>query len=335
MKIGGLRPGALIAAAGLIGSLVAVAQPAGAAAKIVRLAGPDRYATAVAVSQHLYPGTTDEVYVTTGENFPDALSAGPAAASVDAPVLLVQKDKVPDVTLNEIKRLSPSRITVVGGPAVIGDAVIATLSGLTAKVVRLFGADRVETALKVSQDLFSPGAPIVFVATGSDFQSALMAGSAAALFHVPLILIGTGDSLPASVQDEMSRLSADFIFLIGAPGTFPDSMLNELATHTNASAVRISNADTFERSAALFSQLPPGLLSGGSGVILATAANFPDALAAAPLAGAGGGNITYLSGSDCVPGQILQEINRLNPDSIFLIGGPNALSDNVAALKSC
>jgi putative cell wall-binding protein len=42
-------------------------------------------------------------------------------------VLLVQSDSVPSATVNELRRLDPSQIVVVGGPAVIDDTALADL----------------------------------------------------------------------------------------------------------------------------------------------------------------------------------------------------------------
>ena len=90
---------------------------------VQRLAGDDRYATAVAISRSTYPnGGVPVVYVTTGENFPDALSAAPAAASQGGPILLTNPSFAPSSTLAELQRLNPARVIVVGGTVAVSDA---------------------------------------------------------------------------------------------------------------------------------------------------------------------------------------------------------------------
>ena len=60
---------------------------------VTRLSGADRYATAVAVAGAIgNPGT---VLLATGTNFPDALSAGPAAAHLGGAVLLTNGSTLP------------------------------------------------------------------------------------------------------------------------------------------------------------------------------------------------------------------------------------------------
>ncbi len=71
------------------------------------------------------------MYVASGKSFPDLLAAGPAAArtATQAPILLVTRDAIPDVTKNELRRLTPWKTVVVGGPAAVSDRIVAELLG--------------------------------------------------------------------------------------------------------------------------------------------------------------------------------------------------------------
>ena len=55
-----------------------------------RIAGADRIGTSVAVSQLTFPigGTASAVVLARSDDFPDALTGGPLAAHLHAPVLL-------------------------------------------------------------------------------------------------------------------------------------------------------------------------------------------------------------------------------------------------------
>jgi hypothetical protein len=100
--------------------------------------------------------TTETAYIATGENFPDALAMSTAAALGIGPVLLVQLNSIPAVTLTELNRLQPPRVVIVGGEAVVSAGVEAQLAGLayTSEVIRLSGANRYETAVLVSRNTF-------------------------------------------------------------------------------------------------------------------------------------------------------------------------------------
>ena len=100
--------------------------------------------------------TTSLVYIATGENFPDALGAAAAAAVGLGPVLLVQQNAIPQPTLDELTRLQPPQIVIVGGPAVISDGVKAQLEALSwaPTVTRIAGANRYATAADLSAATF-------------------------------------------------------------------------------------------------------------------------------------------------------------------------------------
>jgi len=99
---------------------------------------------ATAVSQ------TPVVYVATGENFPDALGAAPAAAMIKGPILLVRQNSIPGETAAELTRLAPDKIIIVGGTAVISASVESGLAAYAGTVERIAGANRYDTAAQLS-----------------------------------------------------------------------------------------------------------------------------------------------------------------------------------------
>ena len=160
------------------------------AGAVTRLAGSDRYATATAISRAFAMPGVPTVMIATGENCPDGLAAGPAAAATDAPLLLVRRDSVPSATATELARLAPQRIVVIGSSGVISDVVASVLGGYaTAGIERIAGVDRYATSAAVSARFFGPGVVAMYVATGQDFPDALAAGPAAAHWGGPLLLV--------------------------------------------------------------------------------------------------------------------------------------------------
>jgi putative cell wall-binding protein len=86
----------------------------------------------VALSQHAFtdPDLVDIVYVAVGTNFPDALAGAAAAAATGSPVLLTPTGSLPQAVADEITRLNPTRIYILGGTAVISPAVEDQLAAL-------------------------------------------------------------------------------------------------------------------------------------------------------------------------------------------------------------
>ena len=119
-----LRPGRIIIVGGtsVVSAAVATELDALTAGQVLRLAGADRFATASRISSFHLPSGAPLVYVTTGENFPDALAAGPAAAVRGGPTILVKKASIPAASVAELNRLNPTRIVLLGGPQVVSKA---------------------------------------------------------------------------------------------------------------------------------------------------------------------------------------------------------------------
>lgn len=118
--------------------------------------------------------TTEIVYIATGENFPDALGAAAAAGINAGPVLLVQQSAIPSATLNELNRLQPEKIIIVGGTGVIADSVKTALEalGFNPTVERVAGADRYATAAALSAATYPVTTGDIFhVNTGTGNQT--------------------------------------------------------------------------------------------------------------------------------------------------------------------
>jgi putative cell wall-binding protein len=172
---------------------------------VERVFGPTRYHTAAAVSQRFHPGETEGVFIATGENFPDALAAGPSAGFWEVPILLVQKDSIPAVTATELNRLNPEWIVVMGGSAAVSNTVVAQLNGYASDYVEVVaGADRYETAVMLSEGDWK-WATHPFVTTGENYPDALVAGAIAGQVVAP-VLLTRKNSLVAVTATELTRL---------------------------------------------------------------------------------------------------------------------------------
>jgi hypothetical protein len=84
----------------------------------------------VAISQASFGPGVGRVFIATGVNFPDGLTGGPAAGLGGGPLLLVPGTSVPAAVRNELLRLDPDHVTLLGGPAIVTDAVAAEISAL-------------------------------------------------------------------------------------------------------------------------------------------------------------------------------------------------------------
>ena len=207
----------------VVNSLIALA-PGG----VQRLAGLDRYQTAVTLSAATFPDGAPVAYVASGTGFADAVSAAPAAARDGGPVLLTRALTLPDATARELTRLAPGRVVVVGGPSVVSDAVLASIAALLpgATMTRLAGADRYATSAAIA-GTFETGVPIVYLASGLGFADALAAAAAAGSMGSPMVLTQPG-ALPASIRAEIVRLNPSHAIVAGGVSAVSDAVIRSI-----------------------------------------------------------------------------------------------------------
>ena len=318
----------LAAAAVMLPLLAATAGPAAAGPDVRRIAGTDRYATAVAISQASHPTGAPVVVLTTGGAFPDALAGGPAAAALGAPVLLIATDSVPPVVVDELDRLNPARVLLLGGTAAVSPTPVDELEQAGYAVERIAGAGRYETAALVSQEVFSAGTPVVYIATGEDYPDALAGAAAAAAADAPVLLVAQ-DALPQATAEELTRLKPQRVVVLGGPNAVSATVEQSLASYA-PTVTRISGADRYATAAAV-ARATPGRPDE---IFLATGQGFADALAGGPAAAAAGAPVLLVPPT-CIPGPVHAEMQRHEFPPVILLGGNAVLTGDVAELRPC
>ena len=296
-----------------------------------RLQDTDRFTTAVAVSKDTYPtaGTAAVAYVASGEVYADALSAAPAAAVQHGPVLLTLAASIPTTTMNELQRLKPGKIVVVGGTSSVSDAAYAQLQSLKIPMVRLDGATRVEVARAVADYAFG-SAKSAFVATGWSFPDALSAAPAAAKQRVPLLLVD-GSGLDANTAAFLTNRKATSVTVAGGPASVSNGWTAS-AQQEGLTVTRIGGATRFDVSAGLATKYFPD--GGSANVYIASGVQWPDALVTSAAAGATGKPL-LIANTNCVPRSIGDQLVRLRTTSTTVAGGPNTLTSEVDGLSVC
>lgn len=294
-----------------------------------RLAGADRFSTSVAISQRFAPDVP-VVYVATGADFPDALSAAAPAAHLGGPLLLTHAEGLPTVVRNELVRLSPDRIVVVGGEAVIGAAVYDELAMLAPAISRLGGADRYESGELLIADSFTAAAE-AFIATGNDFPDALAASAAAGSLGAPVFLVD-GESVRPSALAALQALGVTTVRIAGGSSVVSMPIAEQLKG-AGFTVLRHEGADRYLTAAAINAAVF-GASAPVSAAFIANGDGFADALAGAALAGAVGGPL-YVARQWCVPQSVSTAIGALAPTARVLLGGTAALSDSVARNAVC
>lgn len=231
-----------------------------------RLGGPDRVATAVAVSMNSYPGAASAgaVVVSRDDDFADGVTGAPLAVKRNGPLLLTAPSELDPRTEAEVKRVLPAGGTVVllGGTSALSPSVATALTADGFQVSRIAGDSRFGTATRVADALGDP--PTILLATGDNFPDALVAGAAASRAGGAVLL--TDDTrMPSETATYLETHPPVQSYAIGDQAAAADPV-----------ATRVSGTDRYETALAVAKQF-----SGTSRVGLATGLAFPDALAGA------------------------------------------------------
>lgn len=303
----------------------------------VRTAGPDRVATAVEVSKVAYPDGADTVFVATADNYADALTGGPLAASLDAPILLTKRDFLNADTADEIERLDPDEIVVLGGPVAIADPTFDAIEDLGYPVDRIAGASRFETAQEINQRLTGGEADRVFVVEGTNpddtrgWPDAVSVSAYAAFTRTPIVPIAS-DDVPSASAATFAELEPSEYVVIGGPVAITDGTFESLGDDDDT-VRRLAGGTRFETSALIYDEaVTQGL--GTDEKWLATGRKFPDALTGGAAAGRLGVSLLLVESANGVT-SVPATVDRLNSaydtiEVVRFLGGPIAIPEQDA-----
>ncbi|MDY2940766.1 MAG: cell wall-binding repeat-containing protein [Varibaculum sp.] len=179
-----------------------------------RLAGTDRYGTAVSIARHVFPNGFSTAYVTdgvgdTGLGSPDAVVGGTLTAG---PLLFGTRKNGFD---NETSVLLSGKQTVQLGGNPLGSFTPNSY---------LFGTDRYATAVEIAKAATNPQThSIIYLANGQQFVDAVAGGE----LVNGRILLTTYSSLPTSTCNYIKISGASKVVALGGTGAVSQNALNQ------------------------------------------------------------------------------------------------------------
>lgn len=158
-------------------------------------------------------------------------------------------------------------------------------------IVPAAGTDRIATAIEASELAYPLGADHVVIATGRNWPDALGGSALAGVLDAP-ILLTEPTALPAAVLTEIDRLGATHATILGGEGAVSLAVENALKAELGTApgvVERIAGDNRYATADAIAAEVMAlqGAAYDGTALV-ATGGDFPDALAAAPLAAANG-----------------------------------------------
>ncbi|USQ76818.1 cell wall-binding repeat-containing protein [Ornithinimicrobium cryptoxanthini] len=227
-----LKPGRLVIVGGTgsVGAGVEATLRGYTTGGLERVQGADRYATAAALASY-YGAGQSRVFLASGENFPDALTAAALAGKQHTPLLLTRSDRLDAATLQQLDRLNPGEIIVLGGTAGVSAPVAqqAASYATSGTFRRLAGANRYETAEQVALE-YPSAISSTMVASGQEFPDALVGAALAGRRGVPVLLTMVNGVHPAA-GDALEHLAPKDIFVLGGETIVSNATVEELADY--------------------------------------------------------------------------------------------------------
>lgn len=288
-----------------------------------RLSGDDRYKTAVAISKSGWQ-RSDNVILTSGENFPDALVGSSFAYLKDAPILITTPDKLSDDTLKEIQRLGAKNIYILGSTDSVSGVVENSLKQAY-NVERIGGSGVFDTAVKIGEEVRSMKQfDTVTIATQDDFPDALAIAPFSARDTIPILFSGK-DQLRADTKDALQRWNIKNVVISGGTGVISSAVENELKD-MGITVTRLAGQDRYATALEIIKHFEPQ--GGYKDIAISTGENYPDALAGAVLAAKNNMPIILVNKMS-VDSNVADYINGKSINMAFILGGTGVVSSNV------
>lgn len=192
-------------------------------------------------------------------------------------------------------------------------------------VVRLSGADRIETAVALSSNAFLAGSTTnVVLARADTFPDALAGSPLAAARQGPMLLTGR-DGLDPRARSEIDRVlgGGGTVHLLGGSAAL-DPRIDAELVNAGYQVRRYSGADRFETATRI-----ADAVGAPSAVLLADGINFPDAVIAGSAA-AGTGGVVVLSAGATIPPATARYLDAHRTVRRYAVGNAAVAADRSA-----
>jgi putative cell wall-binding protein len=277
-----------------------------------------------------HPELVDTVVVAKDGDYPDALTASSLAGVVGSPILLSPSTSLDTYTQEELERLKPSTVYIVGGEASLNSNVEAQINAISSHpdVKRLGGTDRYDAGNNIARaayGLMDTKPTEVFLTTGDNFPDALAISPFAVSLNIPVLITQskqTSEGVISFIQD----YNIDTVTIVGGPNSVSTDTENYLRDTLGLNVERIGGADRYEAASNVVRELLDRYSLSPSLIGVTTGDKFPDALSGGASLGARGGImiLTPTSSLHASAKRALDLVKATRP-AIEILGGPKPL----------
>ena len=220
--------------------------------------GANRYDTAAKISKKGW-NASSTVVIANGLNEIEGIVANPLASVYNAPVLLTDKNKVSSYTINELKRLKPSNIIIIGGKNSIGESAEKSIKNAVSSVSikRIDGSNIEELSVNIAKEIDSKAnVSKIYVAGENGAADALSVVSKAAEEKAPII-VTSKNSVNSSVKNWIKSNSISSAYFLGKTAVISDNVIKEIdsVVSGNVSGNRIGGSNRNQTNAKVIKAL--------------------------------------------------------------------------------
>ncbi|NLP51079.1 S8 family serine peptidase [Bacillus sp. RO1] len=192
----------------------------------------------------------------------------------------------------------------------------------TENIDRIFGKTKYHTAVEISKNGWS-SADVVVLARSDNYADALAGAPLAHKLGAPILLTSTKE-LPDEVIEELQRLNASEVIVLGGTGAISNNVVSTLES-MDLEVTRIAGKNLYETASKIAKQVAP---EGTDKAIVVYGGNFPDAISVASHAAREGLPI-LLTDTNKLPTATQAALDELGVSTSIAIGGKAVISEAV------
>lgn len=294
---------------------------------VKKLKGADRFETAVKISQSGWT-KSDTVVIVNGEDrsMVDGLTATPLASVKNSPILLSSNDKLPQKTVEELKRLNPSKVIVIGGNNSMPNAVVEAIKGVNSKisVQRIGGDTRYQTSINIAKEIDKTNnVGKLYIGAGNGEADSLSIASLAGKEKTPIVLTQK-DGIDNESEQFIKSNKVSNVYFIGGVEKISNKAIEQVGKIANkdVSKNRIAGQNRQETNAKVIDKFYSQ--SKLDGVVVANQDKLIDALAVGPLAAKN--NSPVVLATNTLDKSQESSLKNKNSSKLFEVGGGIASS---------
>ncbi|MCC0646921.1 cell wall-binding repeat-containing protein [Clostridioides sp. ZZV15-6598] len=294
---------------------------------VKKLKGADRFETAVKISQSGWT-KSDTVVIVNGEDrsMVDGLTATPLASVKNSPILLSSNDKLPQKTVEELKRLNPSKVIVIGGNNSMPNSVVEAIKGVNSKisVQRIGGDTRYQTSINIAKEIDKTNnVSKLYIGAGNGEADSLSIASLAGKEKTPIVLTQK-DGVDNEAEQFIKSNKVSNVYFIGGVEKISNKAIEQVGKIANkdVSKNRIAGQNRQETNAKVIDKFYSQ--SKLDGIVVANQDKLIDALAVGPLAAKN--NSPVVLATNTLDKSQEASLKNKNSSKLFEVGGGIASS---------